>query len=184
MGKGGVRIGAGGKPQPKRLMDDAPVSVVSMPRDLSEAERVVWKRLAPAARRMRTLTAETSEGFRLLVSTVVMRDEARRRLDADGLTVTDARGDVKVHPVAVHARQLTARAEALLGRFLLAAQGKRALRPVSSQKTPATRLQFVSPTTGDDEPRGLRLLRRSRSCLTRPIGTTSKPRCPGWRTAW
>lgn len=107
-----------------------PETVVARPDGLTEGEAAYWDRLAPQAHTMRTLTDETSAGFRLLVETLADRDAARAALALDGLTI-----DGKVHPIAVHARQLTQRAESLLSRFLLVATARAVDVPKSPEAT-------------------------------------------------
>jgi len=111
---------AGRRPKQRRADGGTASSgPVEMPAGLSQAESEIWKRLAPPAERLGTLTAETVEGFRLLVEVVVQRDRAWDVLDADGLVF-----EGRAHPVAVHARQLNQRVESLMARFALTAPGR------------------------------------------------------------
>lgn len=136
----------------KRLKPDeqapAPSVVVARPDGLTEAEAAHWDRLAPEAHTMRTLTKETAAGFVLLCQTLTDRDAARAALASDGLTV-----DGKVHPLAVHARQLTQRAESLLSRYSLAATARAV--EVPRQETPIADDEHDFYGTNDD-----RILRR------------------------
>jgi hypothetical protein len=106
--------------------DVTPPAPVKIPTGLSKAQRVAWRRLAPAAERVGTLTAETVEGFRLLVEVVVQRDEAWAIIARDGLVVFEGKA---AHPLATHARQLGQRVESLMSRFALVAPGRAVERP-------------------------------------------------------
>lgn len=98
------------------------------PCDLTAAQHAVWDRLAPAAHGMKTLTPETVPGFRLLVETVVQRDQAWAILDAEGLVVVTPAGS-RAHPISTHARQLSQRVESLMAKFALVAPGRAVERP-------------------------------------------------------
>ena len=108
---------------------DRPTEVVILPppRHLPQAERDLWRRLGPAACRMGTLTAETVEGFVLLVQTVAARDEAARLIATQGLLV-----DGEAHGLLTHYRQLGQRAESLMAKFCLVAPGRPVQRPAAT----------------------------------------------------
>jgi phage terminase small subunit len=118
---------------------------VPLPADLTPAERAAWERYAPAAHAMKTLVPETAEGFRLLCETVVLRDTARARLDAEGLTISTPSGEMKAHPLCVHMRQLTQRLEALLAKFALVAPGRAVERPRKEEPDEVSKWLGVLP---------------------------------------
>jgi hypothetical protein len=134
------------KPQERDF--STPVAVEA-PADLTPAQRAAWDRLAPSALRMQTLTPETAHGFRLLVETVCQRDAAWAVLDVEGLTIADAKGAPVAHPLAVHARQLGQRVEALLSRFALVAGGRAVERPRQDEAATPSKWKGVLPTTHD-----------------------------------
>lgn len=101
---------------------------VDVPANLTTAERLAWEALAPAARAAGTLVPETVPGFRLLVETVVQRDQAWTVLAKEGLTIDTGLG-LRVHPLSTHARQLGQRVESLMAKFALTAPGRRVERP-------------------------------------------------------
>lgn len=114
MGWGGARIGSGRKPKAhgsavlhgaKRTMSarrrrvrtagetpPPPVSppvvaaTVEAPAGLPEAQRAIWELLAPHAIAAKTLTPGTALAFWGLCEAVVVRDQMKAALDAEGLT--------------------------------------------------------------------------------------------------
>ncbi len=123
MPKHSPRPTAGRKPRVDRP-EPAAVVVVPPPRHLTKAEREIWRRLAKPACRMGTLIEETIPGFELLCQTLAERARAAALLDSQGLLVDGA-----INPVAVHFRQLTQRAEALMVKYAIAAPGRPVERP-------------------------------------------------------
>ncbi len=107
------------------------VVLVAAPRTLTPAERAIWRRIAPSACTIGTLTPETSEGFVLLCQTLAARDEAKRAIDAAGLLIDGA-----VNPLCVHYRQLGQRAESLMAKYCLAAPGRPVTRPAATPVSP------------------------------------------------
>jgi phage terminase small subunit len=133
---------------------DLSKQAVPVPADLTPAERAAWARYAPAAHAMQTLVPETVEGFRLLCETVVLRDTARARLDAEGLTITTPSGELKAHPLCVHVRQLTQRLEALLAKFALVAPGRAVERPRRAEPDEVSKWLGVLPDVEHDSDDG------------------------------
>ena len=107
----------------------AKTPAVKAPAGLTPEQRVIWRRLAPAALALGTLTNETTHGFRLLVEVIAQRDRAWAVLDAEGLVTPDGRA----HPVSVHARQLNQRVESLMARYALTAPGRAVTKPRGSE---------------------------------------------------
>lgn len=117
------------------------------PVDLTAPERAAWERYAPGALAMRTLTRETSEGFRLLVQTAVARDVAAGVLTAEGLMVAPG----IVHPLTTHYRQLTQRLESLLAKFALVAPGRPVVKPKAEKADDLSKWAGILPQHGEDD---------------------------------
>ncbi len=125
-----------------------PPEAVPAPATLTDAERVVWQRLAPAAEALQTLVPETVAGFTLLVQTIVRLEDAWRVLDAEGLTIVTETGS-RAHPLTTHARQLGQRVESLMARFGLTAPGRAVERP----QAPHIETKWERLTRRPDAPR-------------------------------
>jgi len=94
-----------------------------MPKGLTPAARVIWRRDAPRALAALTLTAITRTAFADYCSDHVLRDQLRARLDAEGWTIRVKR-QLKRHPLAGECRFWTRRVELLQGRFRLTGDGR------------------------------------------------------------
>lgn len=130
MPRGGRRPGAGRKPKLRMVLGGMPTlpgielpkeaisPLVDPPRDLVGAgPRALWRRLAPAALREKTLTLETAAGFRLLVETHDLANRVR-----DGILT--AKPDVDVSKAVRTYAGLAQRVDAMLARFKLTGFGK------------------------------------------------------------
>lgn len=156
LGSGGFRQGAGSKPRDEHNVVGELPAVVPVPVDLSDAERVVWERLAPRARERRTLTVDTADRFRLLCKSVVMEEAMSARLLTDGWTyiasTVDGSGQeretLKAHPLCGPHRGMLQRVEAGMVAFRLAPIGK-ALNdgPTAAPKTALDTLRAQRPAT-------------------------------------
>ena len=79
-----------------------------------------WRRLAPLARRARTLTATTARSFEILVETLATERKARELVERNGITIrTGAPGGAKPHPAVRTMETARMQAAGLLHLFKL-----------------------------------------------------------------
>jgi hypothetical protein len=125
---------------------------VGVPETLTPAEKDVWERLAPHARRERTLTEATAERFRLLCHSIVAMDKYWSIIEIAGpvyLTqTTDPNGSsrdvLKAHPLCSQHRGMLQRVEAGMAAFRLAPTGRPIPPPERAEKkSPLAQLQAV-----------------------------------------
>lgn len=94
------------------------------PRTISEHVAIEWRRLAPIAQRLGTLTQADLRAFELLAETLATEKLARRQIEADGMSTATGDGGLKPHPsvrVMETARNQAAR---LLDAFGLTPKGR------------------------------------------------------------
>jgi hypothetical protein len=150
-GSGGYRPGAGAKPMQEPTGELPPE--VAIPADLSDDERAAWVRLAPLARKKRTLMDETAEDFRQLCAAIVFVDKLQAKVIADDFETTkvtlqmDESGgglqnvEKKKHHLLSELRDWRQFVSGRLASFRLSAQG----RPIVAQTTekPQTALEAL-----------------------------------------
>lgn len=99
------------------------------PQSLSEGAKAEWKRLAPAAVGIGSLTAADLRAFELLCVTLATEAEARAVIDREGLTVVAGSGGRKAHPAVRLAETARAQAAQLLQAFGLTPRGRQSIDP-------------------------------------------------------
>ena len=128
---------------PTARLDQAP----DPPSHLGERAAAEWRRLAPVAAALGTLTEADLRGFELLCETLATEAEARAVIQAEGCATTTAGGGAKSRPEVRVMETARAQAARLLAEFGLMPKGRRGLDP---------------PPRGDDD------LDCLRSLLARP----------------
>ena len=88
-----------------------------------------WKRLAPKAHKLGTLTTVDLVAFELLVNTLAMEVSARQTLADEGLTVVAANGGEKSHPAISVMTSARSAAIRMLGDFGLTPRGRMSVEP-------------------------------------------------------
>lgn len=122
-------------------MSDEVFPDVAPPVGLAEDQVAVWTRLAPLAVAQKTLTATTSERFRLLCKAIVMEASMADKIATDGWTyistTVDGAGNeretLKAHPLCGPHRGMMQRIEAGMVAFKLAPIGKALSQPVKEK---------------------------------------------------
>src|SRR5438874_722997 len=109
---------------------------IRMPSNLSDYGRNEWRRLAPSARRIGTLTPSTARSFELLVETLATERSARELVDEAGITVGTSAGGLKPHPAVRTMETARVQAAALLRLFRLD-PGKAAMKAAPDDKRKA-----------------------------------------------
>jgi P27 family predicted phage terminase small subunit len=115
----------------------------SPPAHLSELAATEWRRLAPAAAGLGTLTAADLRAFELLAVTLATEAEAREVLQREGWTVSTADGGSrKGHPAIKTIETARAQAARLLEAFGLTPRGRQALDTSPPLPDPTTAKYF------------------------------------------
>lgn len=91
----------------------------SPPASLSARAREEWRRLAPIAHEVGTLTARSAKSFELLVEVLATERQARQVVADEGITVKTGKDGVKPHPAVRTMEQARAHAAALMRQFRL-----------------------------------------------------------------
>ena len=99
------------------------------PADLSARAAAEWRRLAPVAAALGTLTEADLRGFELLAETLATEAEARAVVEAEGCSVATAGGGRKTRPEVRVMETARAQAARLLAEFGLTPKGRRGLDP-------------------------------------------------------
>jgi P27 family predicted phage terminase small subunit len=94
------------------------------PETLSEAGKAEWRRLAPVAVRLGTLTSADLRSFELLAATLATAADAEAIIAREGVTVQAASGNPKSHPACQVLATARGQAEKLLGAFGLHPRGR------------------------------------------------------------
>lgn len=134
MPKGGLRIGAGRKPNVPKVvgMDGKPHAaplgpslevaaaspLADPPAGMREAEALVWKALAPLAIAQQTLVVATARGFRELCEQAVMKQQIADAIAGVGAATSG------MDALLRHYAKLAQRLDQSLARFRLTASGK------------------------------------------------------------
>lgn len=155
-GSGGMRPGAGRRPDGADIPSDAPLAEVLVPAGLTTDEREVWEALAPHALRERTLTEGTSVRFRMLCRAIVRERQMDQKIQEDGWTyiavTVDGSGQerqsLKAHPLCGPQRGMMQRIETGLQAFKLAPVGK-PIPPPESKDKPKNALESLQSQRRD-----------------------------------
>jgi P27 family predicted phage terminase small subunit len=99
------------------------------PASLSEGAAEEWKRLAPVATKLGTLTAADLRAFELCCEMLATERRARSVVDREGLAVPTADGGRKGHPAVKVMETARAQAARLLGDFGLVPRGRMSIDP-------------------------------------------------------
>ena len=110
---------------PTARLDQAP----EPPAHLSARAAAEWRRLAPVAAVLGTLTEADLRGFELLAETLATEAEARAVVQAEGCATTTAGGGAKSRPEVRVMETAGAQAARLLAEFGLTPKGRRGLDP-------------------------------------------------------
>jgi P27 family predicted phage terminase small subunit len=114
----------------------------SAPARLSARAAAEWRRLAPVAVKLGTLTPADSRAFELLCETLASEAEARELIAKEGMTTTTDSGGVKPHPAVRVVETARAQAARLLADFGMTPRGRQ-----SVDVTPLPNAAHVSPAT-------------------------------------
>src|SRR5918997_6578414 len=110
---------------PTARLDEAP----EPPAHLSARAAAEWRRLAPVAAELGSLTEADLRGFELLAETLATEAEARAAVEREGHAVPTAGGGRKPHPAVRVMETARAQAARLLAEFGLTPKGRRGLDP-------------------------------------------------------
>jgi P27 family predicted phage terminase small subunit len=91
----------------------------SPPASLSTRARAEWRRLAPIAHEVGTLTARSAKQFELLCEVLSTERQAREIVATEGLTTKSERGGAKLHPAARMLEVSRAQAAVMMRQFRL-----------------------------------------------------------------
>jgi P27 family predicted phage terminase small subunit len=95
-------------------------NIIQPPSTLTPYALEEWQRLAPMARRLRTLKASTARSFELLVETLATERKARELVERHGITIrTGHGGSAKPYPAVRTMETARVQAAALLKLFRL-----------------------------------------------------------------
>ena len=94
---------------------------------LSERAAAEWRRLAPVAVALRTLSEPDLRGFELLVQTLATEAEAPAVIEAEGYTVPTSGNGLKPRPEVAAMERARVQAARLLADFGLTPKGRRGL---------------------------------------------------------
>jgi P27 family predicted phage terminase small subunit len=97
------------------------------PAHLSEGAAKEWRRLAPVARQLRTLTPSDYRAFEVLCDALATAGEGQATMAREGWTVSTADGGIKPHPAVRIMEAASNRAARLLDAFGLTPRGRAAL---------------------------------------------------------
>lgn len=103
------------------------------PAHLSEGACVQWRRLAPAAVALGTLTTTDLATLGLLAETLATAEAARAIVEAEGFSVATADGGAKAHPAVRIMETARGQARPLLEAFGLTPRARQALDVIRAE---------------------------------------------------
>ena len=91
----------------------------SPPASLSTRAREEWRRLAPIAHEVGTLSARSAKAFEILCEVLATERQARQVVADEGITVKTGKNGVKPHPAVRTMEQARAQAAVMMRQFRL-----------------------------------------------------------------
>lgn len=117
---GSVRADRLPRPDNARRLDNVP----RPPKHLSDLARAEWRKLAPVAHGLRTLTSADLRAFELLCETLASETQAPEAIAREGISAPTRDGGAKPHPGVKIMETARAQAHRLLDDFGLTPKGR------------------------------------------------------------